>query len=204
MARHLGNADASPYNDRWWRTDLTDTVGWPTARPMTGIIVTASAGRKMPELTTMAALRVDVPGKRYHAGLISCQVACPVHTDARGYVRAIAEGRFADAPEPADHVAVESAFMSYLAMKQAYAVASSDPERAGITAEAAASFSANHLAAMVEPIARALEFGGPSYLALGGQALFERVGPAPHRGLPVIEGPEPDDHGCGPSGAAGE
>ena len=45
----------------------------------------------------MAALRVDVPGDRYHAGLISCQVACPVHTDARGYVRAIADGRFEEA-----------------------------------------------------------------------------------------------------------
>ncbi len=42
-------------------------------------------------------LRVDVPGERYHQDLISCQVACPVHTDARGYVRAIAEGRFDDA-----------------------------------------------------------------------------------------------------------
>jgi len=45
----------------------------------------------------MPALRVDVPGERYHADLISCQVACPVHTDARGYVRAIADGRFEDA-----------------------------------------------------------------------------------------------------------
>jgi NADPH-dependent glutamate synthase beta subunit-like oxidoreductase len=42
-------------------------------------------------------LRVEVPGEQYHAGLISCQRACPVHTDARGYVRAIAEGRFEDA-----------------------------------------------------------------------------------------------------------
>lgn len=42
-------------------------------------------------------LRVDVPGESYHAGLIACQRACPVHTDARGYVRAIAEGRFDDA-----------------------------------------------------------------------------------------------------------
>jgi len=42
-------------------------------------------------------LRVDVPGVTYHQDLISCQVACPVHTDARGYVRAIAEGRFEDA-----------------------------------------------------------------------------------------------------------
>ena len=42
-------------------------------------------------------LRVEVPGGDYHRNLISCQVACPVHTDARGYVRAIAEGRFEEA-----------------------------------------------------------------------------------------------------------
>lgn len=45
----------------------------------------------------MIPLRVEVPGEAYHRELISCQVACPVHTDARGYVRAIAEGRFEDA-----------------------------------------------------------------------------------------------------------
>ena len=45
----------------------------------------------------MSQLAVQVPGEGYHAGLISCQVACPVHTDARGYVRAIAEGRFDEA-----------------------------------------------------------------------------------------------------------
>ncbi|MCE9580892.1 MAG: FAD-dependent oxidoreductase [Planctomycetes bacterium] len=42
-------------------------------------------------------LSVDVPGDGYHRGLVSCQAACPVHTDARGYVRAIAEGRFDEA-----------------------------------------------------------------------------------------------------------
>jgi NADPH-dependent glutamate synthase beta subunit-like oxidoreductase len=45
----------------------------------------------------MHALQVDVPGERYHQNLVSCQVACPVHTDARGYVRAIAQGRFEEA-----------------------------------------------------------------------------------------------------------
>jgi NADPH-dependent glutamate synthase beta subunit-like oxidoreductase len=45
----------------------------------------------------MERLRIDVPGDGYHRGLIACQVACPVRTDARGYVRAIAEGRFEDA-----------------------------------------------------------------------------------------------------------
>ncbi len=42
-------------------------------------------------------LRVAVPGEGYHLELISCQQGCPVHTDARGYVRAIAEGRFEEA-----------------------------------------------------------------------------------------------------------
>ncbi len=45
----------------------------------------------------MEKLNVQVPGENYHQGLISCQVACPVHTDARGYVRAIADGRFEEA-----------------------------------------------------------------------------------------------------------
>jgi NADPH-dependent glutamate synthase beta subunit-like oxidoreductase len=44
-----------------------------------------------------ADLRVDVPGPGYHRNLVACQVACPAHTDARGYVRAIAEGRFEEA-----------------------------------------------------------------------------------------------------------
>jgi NADPH-dependent glutamate synthase beta subunit-like oxidoreductase len=42
-------------------------------------------------------LRVEVPGDRYYRDLIPCQSACPVGTDARGYVRAIAEGRFEEA-----------------------------------------------------------------------------------------------------------
>jgi NADPH-dependent glutamate synthase beta subunit-like oxidoreductase len=45
----------------------------------------------------LAPIRVEVPAEGYHRGLISCQVACPVHTDARGYVRAIAAGRFTEA-----------------------------------------------------------------------------------------------------------
>ena len=39
-------------------------------------------------------LQVEAPKNDHHKGLISCQVACPVHTDARGYVRAIAKGDF--------------------------------------------------------------------------------------------------------------
>jgi NADPH-dependent glutamate synthase beta subunit-like oxidoreductase len=39
-------------------------------------------------------MRVALPQSDHHRGLIACQVACPVHTDARGYVRAIADGDF--------------------------------------------------------------------------------------------------------------
>jgi NADPH-dependent glutamate synthase beta subunit-like oxidoreductase len=42
-------------------------------------------------------LRVQVPAEDHYEKLIACQAACPVHTDARGYVRAIADGRFEDA-----------------------------------------------------------------------------------------------------------
>jgi formate dehydrogenase (NADP+) beta subunit len=41
--------------------------------------------------------QVEVPSADYWQRQIKCQNACPVHTDARGYVRAIAEGRFEDA-----------------------------------------------------------------------------------------------------------
>jgi hypothetical protein len=46
---------------------------------------------------------------------------------------------------------------------------------------------------MVEPIARALESGGPPYLALAGQALFERVGSPTRRLLPLAEDLVADD-----------
>ncbi len=42
----------------------------------------------------MAGYVVEVPDERYWRRQIRCQDACPVGTDARGYVRAIAEGRF--------------------------------------------------------------------------------------------------------------
>ena len=45
----------------------------------------------------LAPIHVEIPAEGYHRNLISCQVACPVHTDARGYVRAIAAGRFKEA-----------------------------------------------------------------------------------------------------------
>src|SRR5215813_1709681 len=38
-----------------------------------------------------------VPNEDYWRRQIKCQYACPVHTDARGYIRAIAAGDYEDA-----------------------------------------------------------------------------------------------------------
>jgi len=43
------------------------------------------------------AIQVRVPDEDYWRSQIKCQEACPVHTDARGYVRAIAAGDFESA-----------------------------------------------------------------------------------------------------------
>lgn len=52
----------------------------------------------MKESTSATArLRVRVPPVDHHRRLIACQDACPVHTDARGYVRAIAKGNLREA-----------------------------------------------------------------------------------------------------------
>ncbi len=44
-----------------------------------------------------STVNVEVPDDAYWQRQIKCQYACPVHTDARGYVRAIANGDFESA-----------------------------------------------------------------------------------------------------------
>ena len=43
---------------------------------------------------TQKKFTIEIPNLDYWKKQIKCQYACPVHTDARGYVRAIAEGDF--------------------------------------------------------------------------------------------------------------
>ena len=43
-------------------------------------------------MSIMRCYRVEIPATEYWRRQIKCQYACPVRTDARGYVRAIAEG----------------------------------------------------------------------------------------------------------------
>src|SRR3970282_716521 len=48
----------------------------------------------MAQGTSQPEFRVEIPDLAYWRRQIKCQDACPVHTDARGYVTAIADGDF--------------------------------------------------------------------------------------------------------------
>lgn len=59
------------------------------------MIVLVGEGERMSATTDEnLKLNVKVPDKEYWRKQIKCQSACPVHTDARGYVRAIAAGDY--------------------------------------------------------------------------------------------------------------
>jgi TorA maturation chaperone TorD len=92
--------------------------------------------------------------------------------------------------EPADHVSVEAGFVSYLRLKEAYALICGDREHAAVTREAADRFVADHLSVLAAPLARALDSCGVRYLALAGQALAGRAGAGhetPSNPLPILD-----------------
>jgi nitrate reductase assembly molybdenum cofactor insertion protein NarJ len=106
-----------------------------------------------------------------------------------------------DIEEPPDHVAVETGFVAYLTLKEAYALAAGDEERAAIAAGAATAFLRDHLARIAEPLARRLEGSAIEYLVRAARLLARRVGPAPQAALlPVISEPadgEGSEFECG-------
>jgi TorA maturation chaperone TorD len=89
--------------------------------------------------------------------------------------------------EPADHISVQTAFVAYLKLKEAYAQSCGDSEPAAISADAALQFIKDHLSNMVQPFVAALESFAPSYLVLAGQVLLERVGPPRIAPAPVVD-----------------
>lgn len=91
--------------------------------------------------------------------------------------------------EPPDHVSVEIAFVAYLKMKEAYALACQDHERAATASESARQFIQEHLANVAQPLADHLAGSGISYLAKAGAAVLRRVGPPPQAvsPLPILQ-----------------
>ena len=104
--------------------------------------------------------------------------------------------------EVPDHVAVETGFVAYLRLKEAFAVESADPESAAITADASRAFIDEHLSKYAEQMSKILSVSGIEYLSLAGEALYKRVGRDKDKGkqrfLPVLDKDVvEDDMECG-------
>jgi nitrate reductase assembly molybdenum cofactor insertion protein NarJ len=104
--------------------------------------------------------------------------------------------------EAPDHVSVEAGFIAYLKMKEAYALASQDEERAATTSESAQQFIEDHLTNLAQPLTERLGGSGIGYLATASAALLRRVGPqkvvlSP---LPILQKePQESAFACGES-----
>lgn len=100
--------------------------------------------------------------------------------------------------EAPDHIAVETAFIGYLRLKEAYARACSEQERSRVAADASREFIERHLREVAGRMAASLEHSDVRYLALAGEALHKRAGVPPKPSvaslLPVLED---DPSGCG-------
>lgn len=98
--------------------------------------------------------------------------------------------------EVLDHVTVEVGFIAYLRLKQAYAMANSEPENVATAAEAAQKFMAEHLSAIAAPLVLALEQLRVQYLADAAAALARRIGPPQHNPGTAAPFTEPHGEGC--------
>ncbi len=97
--------------------------------------------------------------------------------------------------QPADHLAVQCDFVSYLFLKEAYALAGGAAAAADIAREERARFVEEHVAIAARGLAQKLPPHAPEYLARAAKALSERVPelpPAPAHPL----GDDPLEGGC--------
>jgi hypothetical protein len=96
------------------------------------------------------------------------------------------------AEDPIDHVAVETAFVGYLYLKEGFARATGDTEAAETTAAARTAFVSEHLSMMAAPLAARLAAAGPSSPARAAALIAARL---PTREAPATP-PDLSD-GCG-------
>lgn len=103
----------------------------------------------------------------------------------------------ADVP---DHIAVETGFVAYLKLKEAYAYDSGDAAAAAVSAEAATAFVKDHLSKFAGTLAGELGHSGVEYLGLAGRLLIDLVGRGhdeDRNPLPVIQGTNEEFFECG-------
>jgi hypothetical protein len=152
----------------------------------------------------------DATEGAYHALLGAGGVASPREAAHAGFLdpgRILADlagryGAFAFAPraeEPDDHLAVECDFVSYLFLKEAFALARGEREQAAVSREAREGFLAEHVAVAGRRFAAKLPPGAPAYLSATAAALVARLPearPCPQEGSPLAPEEDPLEGGC--------
>ena len=104
--------------------------------------------------------------------------------------------------EPPDHISVETGFIAYLKLKEAYALACGDAEHAAIASEAAQSFMKDHLAILANPLAGHLANSGITYLEKASVFVAAKTGPLPVVApiLPILQNQQEEgEYSCGSS-----
>jgi len=172
------------------------------SRPREGWVdqIRAMASEVGDDLRTAAAGAPSASEGAYHALLGPGGAASPREAAHAGFVdpgRILADlaeryEAFAFRPaseEPADHLAVECDFVSYLFLKEAYALAGGAPAAAEIAREERARFIEEHVAIAGHGLARNMPPHAPEYLARTALALSARLPEAP----PAPSGARDDD-----------
>jgi nitrate reductase assembly molybdenum cofactor insertion protein NarJ len=96
--------------------------------------------------------------------------------------------------EPDDHVAVECDFVSYLFLKEVYALCAGSSGNADVAHDARARFLSEHTAVAGRGLAANLPAGAPPYLRAAAEALVARL---PEVTLPQRATPEDEALACG-------
>lgn len=103
--------------------------------------------------------------------------------------------------ETPDHIAIETGFIAFLKLKEAFALSCGEKENAKIAAKASRDFTREHLSKFVQQITKSLACSEIEYLALASAALLKRVGADKDRKvrqiLPVLGDLEDSMFECG-------
>ncbi len=162
----LFECPAGPWSDRvgQLKTDVQD----PLMRQAAGAAL-AEASEGM--FHSLFGPGGPVPAREvaYHGGVDSGQLLSSI----AAYYQAFAYRP--ETMEADDHISVETGFIAYLKVKEAYALNCGDAGHAAVAAEGAQSFIEEHLATWVIQMAAALEAAAPPYLAGAGKLLQSRL-----------------------------
>jgi nitrate reductase assembly molybdenum cofactor insertion protein NarJ len=152
-------------------------------------VLALSAEVKDPALRDGALAARDAGEGAYHAllgpgGPASAREAAYAGFGDLGRILADLEARyaafgFAAADEPGDHLAVLCGFVSYLHLKEAFALARERADEALVTREERARFLAEHVSVAGRGFASKLPDGAPEHLRAAAAALAARLPQAP-------------------------